>query len=160
MSILSTIETDVKAVGTVLTTDIGPATSATKSAIGSILTKKIDIFGATIPFNKNITIKIVELVCVAALAIGLIGTQLYVYTNHKKAIEEDTARIGSVEAYNKQTDTNFVNVNAEIATTNKTVTAVDAKINALAAKVAADEKYLTPARPTTAVTRKYYRRYK
>ena len=158
MTVLSTIETDVKAVETALTTDIGPATTATKSAIGSLLTKKIDVFGATIPVNKKVTKKIAELAAVAVLAIGLIGTQVYVYLDHKKAIESNSGRTGTLESLAKQTDTNFVNVNAAVIATNKILASVQADQKAEDAKIAALNARLSPVRPTTAVTRKYYRK--
>ena len=144
MSILKTTEA-------ALTADVVPA-------MGNFLTKKVDIFGASIPLNKKVTKVVVELVAVAVLAIGVIGTQVYVYADHKKAIELNSARVGTVEAYQKQTDTNFVAVNSAITATDKLIAVTDAKVASLAAKLAADEAKLTPVRPTSAVTRKYYRK--
>jgi hypothetical protein len=164
-SVVTTVEKDAKAVEGALTMDVGPATTAVKTSISSLLTKKIDIFGATIPLNKKVTTKVVELLCVAALAIGLIGTQVYVYENHKQAIEDTQARTTSLESVTKQYDTDFVNVNSAITATNKVVASVQtaetadaAKVAALAAQVSALNSKLSPVRPTT--TRKYYSKRK
>jgi hypothetical protein len=164
-TVVTTVEKDAKAVEGALTMDVGPAATKVKSSVGAFLTRRIDIFGATIPLNKKVTTKVLELLCVAALAVGLIGTQAYVYENHKQAIEDTQARTTSLESVTKQYDTDFVNVNSAITATNKVVASVqdtqkadEAKVAALAAQVSVLNNKLSPVRPT--ITRKYYPRRK
>lgn len=153
---------DVTAVKNVLTADALPTIQLTASkaeaTVFAFLTRRVDIFGAKISVSKAL----VKYGAVAVLALGLFGTQVYVWEQHKEFASLTDGRVGTVEAYQKETDTNFVNVNAAIIATNKVVsgvnTSLNAKVDALAAKVAADEAKLTPVRPTTAVTRKYYRK--
>jgi len=164
-SAVTTVENDVrvifKDVEGALQTPIGAVTSSTTSGVKSLLTKRVNL-GATVPLNKKFAKTFAELACVAALAIGLIGTQLYVYMDHKKAIELNQGRTSTLEAVTKQYDTDFVTVNSAIIATNKIVGSVQTAEQADAAKIAQIQAQLnsrlSPVHATSAVTRKYFRK--
>jgi hypothetical protein len=147
----------VTTVENALTTDVLPMASSFETKVFKFLTHRVNIFGAKLSVSKAL----VKYGAVVVLAIGLFGTQVYLYEQHQNA----TGRIGTVESLAEQTDTNFVIVNSKLdearslISANQTAqTTTDAKVTALAAKVAADEAKLSPARPTTAVTKKYFRK--
>ena len=155
------VENDAKVIfkdtEAVLTTDVSPI-------VTNFLTKKVDIFGATIPVNKKVTKTIVEMVCVAALAIGLVGTQVYLYEDHKKQAALQDGRTTTLESLAKQVDTNLTSMNSDITATNKQIAAVETAEKSDASRLAAVEAKLnaklSPVYPTSAVTRKYYRKRK
>jgi hypothetical protein len=165
-TVITTAENDVKVifkdVESVLTMPIGTATTATGGAVKNVLTKRVDIFGAKIAVNKRFVKVFAEMACVAALAIGLIGTQVYVYMDHKKAIELNSGRTSSLESLTKQFDTDFTNVNSAIITTNKIVNSVQTAQKADEAKLAQIQaelnSKLSPVHATSAVSRKYFRK--
>lgn len=148
---------DGKALGNALTTDVRPATT-------NFLTKKVDVFGATIPVNKKYFKTFVELASVAVLAIGLIGTQVYLYQDHKTQAALQDGRTGTLESLSKQVDINLKNMNADIIATNKQIGAVDTAEKSDAARLSAVEAKLnaklSPVYPTSAVTKKYFRKRK
>jgi hypothetical protein len=139
----------------VLTTDLRPVTT-------NFLTKKVDIFGATIPVNKKYFKTFVEMASVAILAIGLVGTQVYLYQDHKKQAALQDGRTATLESLSKQVDTNLTVMNSDIIATNKQIASVDTAEKSDAARIAQIQAQLnaklSPVHPTTAVTRKYFRK--
>jgi hypothetical protein len=162
---VTSVENEVKVifkdVEGALQTPIGTVASSTGSGVKSVLTKRVN-FGATLPLNKKFAKTFAELFCVAALAVGLIGTQVYVYMDHKKAIEATSARTSTLESVTKQYDTDFVNVNSAIIASQKIVGSVQTAQKADEAKIAQIQaelnSKLSPVHATSAVTRKYFRK--